>query len=188
MRMRLAGLTFLVWLSGCGSSTVGTDAAAGSDLSGYPATCFDKTKDGDETDSDCGGSCPPCATGEGCRHGADCQDGVCDNAKCDPPSCSDMVKNGPETDVDCGGAKCPPCAVGQMCALGTDCISGSCINNLCRPLGDGGTPSPPTDPMAHPRTCRPYCGGPMNVPCHNGKQCVDLSMTVPKTIVGVCAG
>lgn len=36
--------------------------------------------------------------------------------------------------------------------------------------------------------CRPYCGGAGNKACANGKQCVDFSATVPKTIVGLCGG
>jgi hypothetical protein len=36
--------------------------------------------------------------------------------------------------------------------------------------------------------CRPYCGGPGNAACNNGKQCIDFSMTVPKTTLGYCAG
>jgi hypothetical protein len=36
--------------------------------------------------------------------------------------------------------------------------------------------------------CRPYCGGPNNVACTNGKACVDLSAKVPKSVVGLCGG
>jgi hypothetical protein len=34
--------------------------------------CTDGTKNGDETDVDCGGSCPPCASGNACLVDADC--------------------------------------------------------------------------------------------------------------------
>jgi hypothetical protein len=36
--------------------------------------------------------------------------------------------------------------------------------------------------------CRPFCGGPMNVPCTNGKSCVDFSTKVKVAVAGVCAG
>jgi hypothetical protein len=38
--------------------------------------------------------------------------------------------------------------------------------------------------------CRPYCGGPNNVACNNGKKCVVMSTsgTVPVAVVGMCGG
>ncbi len=67
-------------------------------------------KNGDETDVDCGGSCAPCGTQQGCSAGTDCASGVCDGSNhCAAPSCDDQVKNGDETDVDCGGSACAPC-------------------------------------------------------------------------------
>lgn len=43
-----------------------------------PAPCLDGTKNGDETDIDCGGSCSAkCADGQGCNVAADCQSGNC---------------------------------------------------------------------------------------------------------------
>ena len=36
--------------------------------------------------------------------------------------------------------------------------------------------------------CRPFCGGPNNVACDNGMQCVDSSPTVQKTVIGLCGG
>jgi hypothetical protein len=42
------------------------------------ATCVDGRKDGSETDTDCGGlNCAPCATGNQCLVGKDCNSGVC---------------------------------------------------------------------------------------------------------------
>ena len=42
------------------------------------ATCSDGRKDGNETDTDCGGpSCAPCQTGNQCLVASDCQSGVC---------------------------------------------------------------------------------------------------------------
>jgi hypothetical protein len=89
-------------------------------------------KDGTETDTDCGGSCYPCANGRACLAGTDCLNGICDSTKhCGAPTCADMVKNGTETDTDCGGS-CPACAVGRGCAQGKDCVTGVCVMQVCQ--------------------------------------------------------
>ena len=62
-------------------------------------------------------------------------------------------------------------ADGATCVFFTDCAAGL----GCRLEGNAGA-------------CRPYCGGAGNVACNNGKQCVDSSMTVPKSVAGYCAG
>src|SRR5690606_24084561 len=46
---------------------------------GVPASCDNGVVDGDESDVDCGGSCPPCEVG---ASGA-CADGVCCDDACD---------------------------------------------------------------------------------------------------------
>jgi hypothetical protein len=86
---------------------------------------MDRLKNGTETDVDCGGSCPKCATGLSCKAATDCTDGVCKNV-CQAPSCVDGVKNGLESDVDCGGGICPKCVDGKKCAGAGDCQSGAC--------------------------------------------------------------
>jgi hypothetical protein len=92
------------------------------------ATCTDGVKNGNETDTDCGGpDCPPCALGQHCLVNSDCQSGYCSNHFCATPTCSDAVKNGRETDVDCGGPDCPKCADGKMCLVNSDCQSGRCM-------------------------------------------------------------
>lgn len=87
-------------------------------------SCFDRVRDGDETDIDCGGSCGACATGRACSAASDCQSNAC-NGTCAAPSCDNGVRDGFETDVDCGG-QCGGCAVGQACWSGDDCQSGQC--------------------------------------------------------------
>jgi len=88
------------------------------DLCKTSAHCFNNIKDADETDVDCGGSCPTCPS---------CTDGIlnqgeqkiqqnlgsiildCGGSKCPPcPTCNDNINNQDETDVDCGGS-CPTC-------------------------------------------------------------------------------
>jgi hypothetical protein len=56
-----------------------------------------------ETDVDCGGSCPVCDDGDSCENPSDCSSGVCAGDACQEPSCEDGVKNGTEASTDCGG-------------------------------------------------------------------------------------
>ncbi len=72
-------------------------------------TCSDGELNGDETDTDCGGSCGSCPDGSTCAIDDDCQSLVCPGGICLPPTCSDGVKNGDETDTDCGGPDCDAC-------------------------------------------------------------------------------
>jgi hypothetical protein len=48
-----------------------------------PATCSNGIQDGDETDVDCGGSCPPCDTFRDCLVNGDCRSGCCNGGTCD---------------------------------------------------------------------------------------------------------
>jgi hypothetical protein len=104
------------------------------DVRKMPAECNDSVFAGipNETDTDCGGSCPPCGVGMGCLLNIDCQSGFCDNATmtCKAPSCDDGRRNGNETGVDCGGS-CPPCEPGAVCLTDDDCETGNCQSGLC---------------------------------------------------------
>lgn len=123
-----------------------------------PSTCANGTKDGTETDVDCGGICPTkCAEAKPCKVGSDCVNGVCgvlaptidagaepggettvdagtvdcSSAACTclPPAGKDGVKNGDETDVDCGGTTC-----GKPCSTGLSCKGSggsSCVSGFC---------------------------------------------------------
>jgi hypothetical protein len=92
-------------------------------------SCADGSKNGTETDVDCGGSCSPCAVNQRCAGAADCQSLVCASV-CQPPGCADGVRNGAESDTDCGGS-CTPCAVKLVCNTNADCASGSCASGHC---------------------------------------------------------
>lgn len=82
----------------------------------------DGTKNGDETDVDCGGSkAPACADGKGCLVAADCTSGVCTGGKCQVPNDTDGVKNGDETGKDCGGSSTKKCPTGEGCKITDDC-------------------------------------------------------------------
>jgi hypothetical protein len=47
-----------------------------------PLTCSDGLLDGDETATDCGGSCAGCKLGSTCVRRDDCSDGSCQAGKC----------------------------------------------------------------------------------------------------------
>jgi Cys-rich repeat protein len=94
------------------------------------AQCNDTTKNGAETDVDCGGTtCPKCAAGKACLGDGDCVSATCTNHVC-AATCADLAKDGQETDVDCGGA-CPACASGKHCGANADCQSGKCSAGTC---------------------------------------------------------
>ncbi|WP_437598959.1 hypothetical protein WMF28_39790 [Sorangium sp. So ce590] len=97
-----------------------------------PASCIDNRLGSDETDTDCGGPCVPCANGAKCNIDADCSSGACKAGRCGAPTASDGRANGSETGVDCGGRDAPACSGGERCANHRDCMSGVCIGNVCR--------------------------------------------------------
>jgi hypothetical protein len=110
--------------TGTGSASVGS-------------TCTDATKNGSETDVDCGGSCTtPCADGKGCSAPSDCMSSVCNlsTSLCVASPCLDGAKGGTETDVDCGGMCSTKCAFGKSCVGGADCTTGFCDAGLCTSL------------------------------------------------------
>ncbi len=112
---------------------------------------------------------PPCANGELCKDGVDCESGLCIDRKCFPGSAADGVRNGGETDVDCGGPPdaAPRCADGKACAAGADCKSLSCGGGTCQPATS-------TDAIKNGTESDVDCGGgePTNAPrCADGKKC-----------------
>ena len=141
----------------------GTDAGPAGD-GGFPATCFDGMRNGDESQADCGGSCPKCPDGAICSRPDDCESGVCSGGFCLVPTCEDGVHNGEETAPDCGGP-CPGCEGGEACAMDDDCRSmvceeGSCASTSCM---DGVKNSDETDVD---------CGGSICDGCEGGGVCL----------------
>jgi len=116
---------------GAGMSTGGAPGDAG-----IPVHCTDHRHDGDETDVDCGGSCPGCGPGLLCRTDLDCGGtaaGCGDQCYCDTATatcvyndCFDNKTDALETDFDCGGPLCHPCELGLGCQVDTDCLSAAC--------------------------------------------------------------
>ena len=127
-----------------------------------PAACTDGIQNGEESDTDCGGSeCAGCDTGQSCTAAEDCASRICDatDGTCSPPSCDDGIINQDETDVDCGGRACPDrCDETEMCAVGGDCTTGSCSSGECQPpaCDDGVRNGSETDVD---------CGGPVAAGC-----------------------
>jgi len=98
--------------------------------SGTPApSCNDGIRNGNETGTDCGGSCAPCPTcNDGIRNGN--ETGTDCGGSCAPcPTCNDGIRNGNETGIDCGGSctACVTCSDGIQNGneTGVDC-GGSC--------------------------------------------------------------
>ncbi|NOU29952.1 MAG: hypothetical protein HOO96_18765 [Polyangiaceae bacterium] len=158
-----------------------------------PSTCANGTKDGTETDVDCGGICPTkCAEAKPCKVGSDCVNGVCGvlaatidagaepggettvdagtvdcsttACTCLPPAGKDGVKNGDETDVDCGGTKATKCSFGKQCKVAADCASGDCQGGTCQAsVSDGTRNGDETDID---------CGGTKATKCAPGRRCL----------------
>ncbi len=90
-------------------------------------SCYNKLRDGTETDTDCGGSCDACKDGRVCTQNKDCVSNNCQNGSCMPggSSCTNGVKDGLESDTDCGGTVCSPCGAGRKCTTNSDCVNGN---------------------------------------------------------------
>lgn len=126
----------------------------------------DMTKNGTETDVDCGGTqAPKCVDTSACARRDDCVSDVCTNDVCAPAVCDDLTKNGTETDVDCGGAACPRCNDLLVCNGPNDCKSGVCSAGRCQP------PSP-TDTVKNGTETDVDCGGAGAPKCATDKGCV----------------
>ena len=110
-----------------------TDCTSGvcTDGACAPAPCTDQEKNGNETDTDCGGGCRKCNDGLLCLAPIDCLSGVCTDGRCTAATCTDEVKNGTESAVDCGGSCSIRCGLGEACLSPVDCASGACDANVC---------------------------------------------------------
>ncbi|MFW6369383.1 MAG: hypothetical protein ACOC0J_02250, partial [Myxococcota bacterium] len=134
--------------------------------------CENGVKDGDETDIDCGGSCPGCPMGYGCEEHDDCaSEGIifinCNENICGGiATCEDYSQNGHETDVDCGGPYCYPCGDGASCQSDEDCASGTCDQGACT------APDYTCDnDVKDGYETDVDCGGPVCGPCPDGHAC-----------------
>ncbi len=141
------------------------DAVSGDAETAPLPTCTDTTKNGLETDVDCGGgTCGKCAAGKGCAIAADCVSSVCTGGVCTASSCTDTVKNGAETDVDCGGGTCGKCANDKACVGNTDCTSNLCSGGKCVGVSC-------VDAIKNGTESDVDCGGGTCAGCSAGKTC-----------------
>ncbi|MCA9644604.1 MAG: hypothetical protein KC492_28125, partial [Myxococcales bacterium] len=51
------------------------------------ASCSDSVTNGNESDTDCGGFCAPCAVGLACNGASDCDSSSCLSGTCAAPTC-----------------------------------------------------------------------------------------------------
>jgi hypothetical protein len=113
-----------------------------------PPTCTDGLKNGDETDVDCGGSCPRCAIGRACTGNNDCLGALCIASTCQActsdDQCNDVAKElcTCRTTVNnqqiCKPAT-TPVQVGSCdaCPPDTNCFPGFDLDECFRPCGAG---------------------------------------------------
>ncbi|APR86232.1 Secreted trypsin-like serine protease [Minicystis rosea] len=70
--------------SGTGGHGADGGASQGGGGHGGATSCANHVKDGNESDTDCGGSCPACGNGQQCNTSSDCQSMVCSAGICAP--------------------------------------------------------------------------------------------------------
>jgi hypothetical protein len=106
--------------------------------------CSDNTKNGQESDIDCGGNCSnKCDNGKLCSNkDSNCKSGYCDisTGKCALPDvCHNNQIDPGETGIDCGG-QCDACGAEDFCSANRDCGAGLiCFQGIgiCKEDADG---------------------------------------------------
>jgi hypothetical protein len=152
---------------------VDSDCAGGTCMNNGPvnrcsggATCWDRLRNSNETDVDCGGGlCRPCSELETCAVDEDCDSHNCNfEHVCVVGDCSDGWKDQDETGVDCGGVCGATCDPGSQCVTGNDCTTAVCLGGFCQhaTCTDGVTNGDETDTD---------CGGGCVQRCNDGQTC-----------------
>lgn len=125
------------------AATTGTSSGSASTASTattmLPESCDDGVLDGDETDVDCGGSCPPCEDDEMCAVNGDCASQACKSGVClGDPACTDEAPCGPSA-LACHASACVDfacvdeplddvvCDDGLVCTSDDACVAGACL-------------------------------------------------------------
>ncbi|MBI5525509.1 MAG: hypothetical protein HY897_04180 [Deltaproteobacteria bacterium] len=124
-----------------GTPDAGVDAGFDAGPDAGVELCDDGKKNGNETDTDCGGPCCPCPDGKNCISGNDCVGKSCKAGKCQAPSCGDGTKNGQECGVDCGGPCSAQCATEKIILDvfdGSAPCSGPCSRDVQGPQPENG--------------------------------------------------
>lgn len=136
----------------CHSPKFGFDGEGGMGGEGPAPACDDRILNGDETGTDCGGSCAPCPIGSPCVVAADCEAPAegdpavveCNKGQClldcpaDMGDCNQRAADGCEVDLStnmnhCGGCglECDPAHATGICIDGECLIDTSGSNQGC---------------------------------------------------------
>jgi len=140
------------------------------------ASCTDNARNGNETDTDCGGSCGRCGVGKACLINADCASGAC-NASHICVECA-TAANCPGQDTECSVRAClnGGCVV-ALVASGTVLqtqVAGDCHSRRCDGQGQVAQVNDDTDLPDDGNPCtRDVCtsGAPSNPPASSTTTC-----------------
>jgi hypothetical protein len=163
------------------------------------SSCSNGIKDGNETDVDCGGSCPACSNGKQCTTGASCAsgfcvDGVCCNAGCNGlcQACTNVrtgaangvcapIRPGTDPDNECTQQAAATCGTNGFCdgsgacqlyAAGTQCAAPFCQGTVA--VGPATCNGLGTCPAQVSTNCAPYncSAGACRTTCGTNTDCV----------------
>ncbi|HHH29835.1 MAG TPA: hypothetical protein ENK57_16025 [Polyangiaceae bacterium] len=200
-RPALLGATFVATAAGCtsildfggysyvdgtgGETSTGGGAAlggggagsGGGTGTGTPAgvgDCADDTRDGNETDVDCGGTCPPCTQGKMCELPTDCATGFCVDGRCCNDECAGTCRACSADKTGTADGLCTLIASGDdpddECAAADTCNGdGSCGQCDMTPAAPGGT---------CPAVCDSCAGDTCIIQCSAG-ECKRAAVTCP---------
>lgn len=155
-------------------------------------SCVDGQWNGEESDLDCGGPCPPCGPGQRCDGPLDCIDRRCDAGICGPGECQatgECPPPGPCQHWECDpGTGCAPvldddgtpCKTGDLCVFAAQCMQGECVGPTVDCSGFEGP--------CHTSQCNPDSGKCEIEATHEGEPCDDgLTCTIGDTCLqGEC--
>jgi hypothetical protein len=142
---------------GGGKKGKGNGKGNGKKKDGNPTTvattCSDGIKNGDESDVDCGGSCPRCASGKTCASRDDCESALCPGG-----TCIECLKGGGSCGGEAGGlCICEPTAnYGAMLCSSRRTTAGG-VFSTCAACSPG---SNCLDADPGTVTCHKPCGAP----------------------------
>ncbi len=173
------GTTYCNAVGVCVPCTANADCSAG--LTCFKekecVSCTDLSRNGDEADVDCGGSCGKCNDGMKCAQNKDCVGNRCEAGFC--ISCKDGIKNGDETDIDCGGSACLAC-LGNPCNSDLGCAKLHCVNSICCSTDCSGTCKGCNAPSLL-GTCADLPLGYEHSGCNSASEVCQTGMCVPDT-------
>lgn len=149
--------------SDCASGICKTNPSLPGQTICFDALCTDGTKNGSETDTDCGGACQACERGEQCKEGADCITGFCTDGICCGVACKESCE------------QCAPITgTCDRVQAGTDPGDQFCpgITNYCDAQGRCSSCSnKQLDSASGAHESDIDCGGPLCPPCKDAKKC-----------------